>query len=543
MNTKYLFSLALLTLTSCSSSIKENNREIASVKEGKYFKEVTEEAGLPRTSTSTFNVFDYDNDGWVDFIARDKLYKNVSTNERFNFEDVTERVGLATLKGNPVFIDINNDGLIDIASNSGQVFLQKKLHHFVESSKELNLKLPENIHTISYGDFNRDGYADLVVGMNEIHKVNQFTFVPPHFYMNFGGKSFIEISNRFGFSNFNAYTRGIQWADYNNDGWADAYFSNYRLRQNFLFKNYQGKLLDVAASTNTQGENNPTKFYDEVLKAKKGPNYGHTIGSVWADFNNDGNFDLWTSNLVHKYIGPTNSGGYDYRGYVCDDSKIYRNTGAPEYRFVDMRNDSGIPLKPKGGWDVYKGDELWAQSTSADFDNDGLVDMYITQVYNFNYSHSLLYKNAGNFKFKEVSQNEGTRVIDTYAGAWADFNNDGKMDLITSGREAVGVDARMRLFKNISSDANHWLKLRIIGKKSGRNPVTTQIRVVHDKGLFLRQVEGVTGTMNQQNDPNIHFGLGTVDKIKWIEVKWSSGKKQYIKNVSVDKTYIITESN
>lgn len=174
MNTKYLFSLALLTLTSCSSSIKENNREIASVKEGKYFKEVTEEAGLPRTSTSTFNVFDYDNDGWVDFIARDKLYKSVSTNERFNFEDVTERVGLATLKGNPVFIDINNDGLIDIVSNSGQVFLQKKLHHFVESSKELNLKLPENIHTISYGDFNRDGYADLVVGMNEIHKDNQF---------------------------------------------------------------------------------------------------------------------------------------------------------------------------------------------------------------------------------------------------------------------------------------------------------------------------------------------------------------------------------
>ncbi len=542
MKTKILFPFAILSLASCST-VKETSREIASVKEGKYFKEVTEEAGLPKTSTSTFNVADYDNDGWADFIARDRLYKNVSTHDRFDFEDVTDRVGLQGLKGNPVWIDINNDGLIDLVSNSGQVFLQKKLHHFVESSKELNLNLPENIHTISYGDFNRDGYADLVIGMNEIHKDNQFTFVPPHFYMNFAGKRFMEISTRFSFSNFEAYTRGIQWADYNNDGWADAYFSNYRLRQNFLFKNVQGKLMDVAVSTNTQGEYNPNKFYDEVLKARKGPSYGHTIGSVWADFNNDGNFDLWTSNLVHKYIGPSNGGGYDYRGYVCDDSKIYRNTGAPDYRFVDMRNSSDIPLKPKGGWDVYKGDELWAQSTSADFDNDGLIDMYITQVYNFNYSHSLLYKNAGNFKFKEVSQNEGTRVIDTYAGAWADFNNDGKMDLITSGREAVGVDARMRLFKNISSESNHWLKLKILGKKSGKNPVTTQVRVVHDKGLFLRQVEGVTGTMNQQNDPTLHFGLGSVDKIKWIEVKWSSGKKQYIKNVSVDKTYIIAESN
>lgn len=541
MNKKILLPLSLLTLSSCQSPLTEPSRDIAAVKEGKYFQEVTEEAGLPRTATSTFVVADYDNDGWVDFIAKNRLYKNVSNKDRFDFNDVTEKTGLQQLKGNPLFVDVNNDGLIDIASTSGQVFIQNKLHSFVESSKALGLNLPESVHTLSFGDFNRDGFVDFIAGMNEIHKDNAFTFVPPHFYQSIAGKRFTEVSTRFNAAVFPAYTRGVQWADYNNDGWSDFYFSNYRLKQNFLFKNMRTSFGDVAAQTKTQGEYNPNKYYDETLKAKKGPSYGHTIGSVWADFNNDGNLDLWVSNLVHKYVGPSGSGGYDYRGYVCDDSKIYRNTGAPLYGFVDMRDASGIPPRPMGNWDVYKGDELWAQSTASDFDNDGLLDMYITQVYNLDYAYSLLYKNQGQFKFTDVSKNEGTRVLDTYAGAWADFNNDGKMDLITSGREGVGVDARMRLFKNITKNKNHYVKFKIIGTKSGKNPVATQVRVIHDGGLFMRQVEGVTGTMNQQNDPVLHFGLGQVEKINAVEVRWSSGQKQVFKNIEADKTYILTE--
>lgn len=545
MNSKLLIaniSVMATIISSCQAPQYIGSREIASTKSPKYFREVTEEAGLPNSAASTINVGDFDNDGLADFIASRKLYKNSSSQDRFNFDDVTDKVGLSALNGNPLFVDINNDGLIDIASTSGQVFLQVKKNRFVESAKILGLKIPENAFTISFVDYNRDGFADLVVGMSEIHKDDKFTFVPPHFYQNIGGKKFVEISKRFNFDKFSAYTRGIEWADYNNDGWADAYFSNYRLKQNYLFKNTLSTLFDVAPQTNTQGEFNPKKYYDANLGAYKGPSYGHTIGSVWADFNNDGNFDLWVSNLVHKFVGQ-NNGGYDYRGYVCDDSKIYRNTGAPLYKFVDMRSTSGIPLKALGDRSVYKGDELWAHSTAADFDNDGLTDMYVTQVYNLQYAHSLIYKNKGNFQFTDVSQDEGTRVLDSYAGAWADFNNDGKMDLITGGREGVDISSRIRLFKNISQSKNNYVKIRMIGTRSGKNPVTTQVRVVHEKGQYLRQVEGVTGTMNQQNDPTLHFGLGNVDKIKWVEVRWSSGQKQIIKNITPGKTWIITEPN
>lgn len=516
-------------------------RSVSSLKtKASYFQEVTDEAGLPNTAASTIVNADFDNDGLVDFIAGNKLYRNISSKERFNFEEITERVGLKLLTGRPMFVDLNNDGLIDVVSTSGQFFVQYKKNSFLESSDKLKLKLPPSVHTLSFVDFNRDGWVDIAAGMDEIHKDNTFTFVQPHIYLSVKGQSFREISSQLNLSRYPAYTRGIHWADYDNNGKVEAYFSNYRLRQNFLFKNQFGNFSDVAPEVKVQGEYNPKKFYDPFLKTHKGPSYGHTIGSVWADFNNDGNLDLWVSNLVHKYVGET-KGGYDYRGYVCDDSKIYRNTGAPDYQFVDMRSSSGIALMPLGNWSVYKGDELWSHSTAADFDNDGLLDMYVAQVYNLKYAYSLLFKNQGQFKFSEISSTEDTRVLDSYAGSWADYNNDGKMDLLISGREGVDRDARLRLFKNIYASTNQFIKIKLNGTRSGKNPVTTQVRVFHSKGQFLRQYEGVTGTMNQQNDPVLHFGLGTIKAITAIEVRWSSGQRQIINKVALNSTIQINE--
>lgn len=254
------------------------------------------------------------------------------------------------------------------------------------------------------------------------------------------------------------------------------------------------------------------------------------------------NFDLWVSNLAHKYVGPTGGGQPDFRGYICDDSKIYRNTGKPDYNFVDMREVSGIPKKPIGGRDVYQGDELWSHATAADFDNDGLTDVYVPQTYDLPYSYSLLFKNQGGFRFSEVSEKAGTRAWDTHAGAWADIDNDGKMDLITAGKDRVDGKLTVRLLRNILQTGNHFLRIKLIGSKSGRTSFTTQVRAfVQGGGRLLRQLEGTTGTLNQQNDPTIHFGLGAANRVERLEVRWTSGRVQVLKDLQVDRTYVVQE--
>lgn len=529
--------LMFFTLIACAtqkpSSVSRNIS--ATQKWESHFQDVTFSSGVDPAHSLTIVMGDFNKDLKVDFIANKRLYLNTSTRTDVSFKDVTSELGLS-LEGSPMFMDVNNDSWPDIVTTKGQIYIRKVNGGFKESSKQFGLNLPGDVHTLAFGDLNKDGYPDLIVGRTELYQDNKFNFVPPKVYFNQKGMTFKDMSHLYNMEKYPAYVRGVHIADYNNDSVPDIYFSNYRLRQNFLLNGQK----DLAPMAGVQGELDRDRTYDEHLKKKFGPQYGHTIGSVWADLNNDGNLDLFVSNLVHKYVGPNKSGGYDYRGYVCDDSKVYKNMGAPHYKFQDMRQTSELPVMPIGGSGVYKGDELWAHATAADFDNDGLLDFYVSQVYNLHYAKAKLFKNKGNFKFKDVSS-WTPELIDSYAAAWGDLNNDGKPDLIVSGREKVGATPQLKVLLNIHETKNNYLKVKLIGTKSGTVPVATQVRLFHEKGVFLRQVEGVTGTMNQQNDPYLHFGLGSVDKIKKVEVRWSSGRKQVLSVRRVNTTLEIME--
>lgn len=538
---KMMIILCLILMSCVKTPHQRREREAASVPgKARYFEDVTLTAGVSEADSLTVVAGDYNNDGWPDFIARDRLYRNISSDKGIKFVDVTIEVGLSDLKGHPSFVDISNDGLLDIVTTVGQLYIQKN-GVYTESSKQLGLKVPSNVYSLSFGDLNKDGWVDLLFGLAETHKDGKFTFEPPMAFINKAGKKFVDVSGSFRFSQYPAYTRGMLWSDFNRDGVPDVYFANYRLRQNFLMQFQNRNAYEKADFYGIRGNFDANKYFDKRTNANYGPRYGHTIGAIWADLNNDGLLDLWTSNLVHKFVGVSSKGKSDIRGYVCDDSKIYKNLGAPSYKFVDVRDQSGIPLKAMGDYSVYKGDELWAQTTAADIDNDGLLDVYVSQVYDLAYAHALLFKNDGNFKFTEVSATEPIRIIDSYAAAWADFDNDGRVDLVSSGRGAVGAAKKLRIFKNIHANTNKYLKIKLVGIKSGRNPVTTQVLVTTDNGQVLRQYEGVTGTLNQQNDSTLYFGLGNATQIKDIEIRWNSGLVQHVSGGKLNSTRLIYE--
>nr|BFD58464.1 CRTAC1 family protein [Bdellovibrio sp. CKG001] len=502
------------------------------------FQDITASSGLPAIHSTTLAFGDYDNDGWVDLLAGGRLFRNVSSKMNILFSDVTDLVGIRDMKGAPLFADLDNNGLLDILTTKGQIFMQVSKGQFVESSRQWGFSLPEHAHALAIVDVNKDGWIDIMAGFSEPKFGDPL--LPQKMYTNVKGKFLID-STPVAFRMNPNYLRGIAVADYNNNGSIEAYFSNYRLRPNNLYNLGSAILMDQATAMNIQGDHDPKKFYDQSRKAYYGPQYGHTISSIWADFDNDGNLDLWVSNLVHKFVGINGKGVFDQRGYLCDDSKIYRNTGKPFYRLIDVRPSSGIAYRPIGDFSKYKGDELWAQTTPADFDNDGLLDVYISQVYDLAYSYSLLYKNMGGFKFRDISAEQGTRVFDSYAAAWADLNNDGKMDLVQSGRLRNGATPALRVLQNTLGDNNNFLRVRLKGTRSGTQAVTAQVRVYHRNGVFLRQQDGVTGTMNQQNDPTLHFGLGPVKEITKVEIRWPSGKVQTLGPTAVNQTLKIEE--
>lgn len=513
------------------------------------FNEITEDSGLKDSKGTLFAWGDINNDGNVDLLAEKELYLNLGAESNFKFKKVNDELGLSELNDFGILADVNGDARLDITTRKGQIWIQKENGTFENKGVNLEKLLYGTTTAIALFDYDGDGDLDLFATKFEKKVDGEYTFIPPQMIRNDGDFNFTDISSDMGLDQFPNYGRGIAVLDFDHNGTQDFYLSNYRLRPNDLFVNKPGQYVyqNTAKERDVEGEFDPKRYYDEVAKESFGPYHGHTIGSTWGDFDNDGNFDLWVSNLVHKYVGEVGENPYgmkyDIRGYVCDDSKIYKNLGAPDYKFKDMRDESNIPRRPIGPRGVYRGDELWSHAITGDFDNDGLLDVYVPQIYNINYSFSLLYKNVGNFKFGDVGGEAGIRVFDTYGGAWADFNNDGRLDLITAGRKTNDSEVAVHLFRNDYKTPHHFLKIKLKGDGLNQTALGTIVTLTTESGkTFSRALQGGTGAYNQQNDSTLHFGLGEETQIKSIRIAWPSGDKEILDGlVKVDRTLVISK--
>jgi hypothetical protein len=488
---------------------------------GPVFSDITDSFGLKDRRESRVAWGDYNNDGYQDLLLNGcVLFRNDSGR---GFTNVTDSAGLSKASGRGgLFADFNNDGWLDLyvsAGEGGARFYKNDSGRFVNlSDRAGGPGSASPTEGAGWADFDNDGWVDLYCANYE--NWEKHTYYPDQLFQNQHGY-LADVTEKAGIIppyGIDLAGRGVNWGDFNNDGYQDCYVSNYRLCENFLWvNNHDSTFTNRAAELGVAG--------DEVSGW-----YSHTIGSEWGDFDNDGDLDLFTANLAHpRYIEFSNR------------SMLYENPLLPSASrlsplasrlFVDRRAASGIR------YEETHSDPAW-----ADVDNDGDLDLYITSIYEGR--RSFLYENTqppldsrlstlATPQFLDVTWLSGTRVFNGWGCAFADFDNDGDQDLV------VGSGSGVKLFRNDTKSTNHWLEIKVVGTQSNRAGIGARVIVTQGKLQQIREVEGGKGTMSQ-NSLVQHFGFGNSDAPVTVEVRFGPKSKALLKSVKLDQLITIEE--
>ncbi len=280
--------------------------------------------------------------------------------------------------------DFDKDGDLDLAVSlkSGEVRLYRN-DDGVLTNVGAAVGLPttgKEVRGLSWGDFNGDGYLDLLGGSNVMPVEQNRSFI----WKNEGGKRFVEVAAEIGLTVPGRISRQANWIDYDNDGQVDLYASN-RAGPNQLFHNQGGVFSQVFAQAG-------------VTDARP------TVGSCWFDYNRDGKLDLFLANQ---------SGATD---------ALWRNDGTG---FTDVAPSLGLAApgrKPEDGG---------VGCAIGDYDNDGKFDIFVAV-----YGANLLYRNNGDGSFTEVAKAAGVDDAGhAVAASWGDYDNDGYLDLFVTSYE------------------------------------------------------------------------------------------------------------
>jgi len=410
--------------------------------------------------------------------------------------------------------DFDNDGDLDlyVGFRSGQ---PNRLYRndggsFVEVAAELGVADAEDTRAVAWGDFNADGYPDLFVGYTAGPEEGQAK-LGARIYRNDGG-SFTEVTEEFDLQLPLGHARQISWVDFDNDGDVDLFFA-IRDFPNRLFRNDDGTFVDVSQAMGITGSR-------------------ATMGGVWFDFDLDGDLDLYLGNMDGfanrmyrndgnrfvdvapelrldgggRAVNP-NPGDHDMAGTIRPDIADFDNDGDFDIFVTSLggtdgfyRNDDGtfVSVAAEFGLahEAYRGTAAW-----ADFDNDGWIDLY---------SSGTLYRNDRG-EFTDVTPEVIGESVGGYGSIWADFDNDGAMDLALSS-------ANHYVMRNLLPPelAAMSLKVMVLNERGIHTRAGTEVRLFRagtHQLLGTRIIETGSG-YNAQSVRPAHFGVpgeGTVD--------------------------------
>ena len=448
------------------------------------FTDITLKAGVPGGGYGQgVAVGDYDGDGlpdvYVTQYGRNILYHN---NGDGTFSDVTERAGVAApgWSSSAVWFDYDNDGKLDLF-----------VCQFVEFSKEKN----KDCRT---GEDATRGYC--------IPHVYRPT--ASWLFHNNGDGTFTDVSKSSGVAAHLGKAWGVVATDINNDGQMDLLVANDTVA-NFLFENRGGGKFDEI------GE--PAGI---AYSAEGRPRSGMGVDS--ADYDQDGWMDLFVANVDREMYS------------------LYRNNH--DESFDDRADATGIANATRlmSGWGL----------KFFDFDNDGNLDLFlangnpddlIEQIHpQVRYEEPpLLFRGTGK-SFQNISGESGpifAQPISARGMAVGDFNNDGAIDVLISVNNGAPV-----LLRNNAGAQNHWLGLKLVGRKSNIDAVGARI-TYQAQDLKRSRMKVGGGSYLSDHDPRVVLGIGKRTKIDWLEIKWPmpSGATERFTDLPIDRYITMVE--
>ncbi len=476
-------------------------------------------------------LLDYDQDGYLDiyfangsFLADfsggeapdDKpinhLFRNLGDG---TFTDVTIKAGVGdTGFGMGITVgDFNNDGFPDIyLSNYGPNVLYQNNGDgtFKNVTKSAGVAGNECSVGAVWLDYDLDGLLDLYVGnyVDFDPKYNLF-YAPDGFpgpmnfdgqpdvlYHNLGDGKFQNVTGQMGVYRKDGRAMGVGAADYNDDGYPDIYVANDHM-VNFFFQNNEGKgFTDVAISAGVA--------FNQVGEATT------SMAVDFADYNGDGLLDL----------------------FVSDDSysSLYANQGNGV--FTDLSYPAGVAIS--------SGQFVGWTSAFIDYDNDMDLDIFKVngELQHLYGQEDQLFENIGNGKFEDISAQQGPyfqRELVGRGGCFGDYDNDGDLDAFI-----VNLNDRPVLLRNDRGSQHNWILIQLIGNESNKDGIGARIKITTGEKVQVAERKNASGYLSQ-NDPRVHFGLGSYDKIDEIVVKWPSGKIQTLSNVSANQILKVEE--
>jgi len=491
---------------------------------------------------------------------------------------------IETMLGGVAAFDYNADGLTDIFFTNGASIpaLEKNSPNFfnrlyrndggmkfTDVTSETGVAGAGYSMGVAAADYNNDGYTDLFVA-----GVYRNTL-----YRNLGNGKFEDVTKEAGIKS-DKWSVAPGWFDYDNDGWLDLFGVNYAHwtpdfdrfcgdRERNLRVYCHPKYFEGLSNTLYRNRRDGT-FEDVTVKAGVAAHIGRGMSLAFADYDNDGLMDVFVTNdnmpnfLFHNRgdgtfeevglqagVALTNNGlpvasmGADFRDYDNDGLPdlnvtalagetfpLFKNLGKGLFQDATHQSRLGVLTATRSGW----------SNGFFDFNNNGCKDLFTANsdvndlIDLFQSTHykqpNSLFANLGNGTFEDLSAEAGFTLSRAHRGsAFADFDNDGKIDVVVS---ALGEPAE--LWQNLSPDVNHWLILKLVGTRSNRDGIGAKIQL----GNQFNHMTTAVGYASSSS-AGVHFGTGKVEKIDRIEIRWPSGVVQVLRTVRTDQVLEVHE--